>query len=171
FKHPVTGDDFIKRLIGLPGDTVQMRAGQGVLNGEVLTQEPAVNFEEVFDRQGPAGGLPRCSNMPLRVGDICLKERRTETLPGGRSYTVLDIDSVFAENTPLFTVPEGHYFFIGDNRDNSQDSRFPQTVGGVGFVPFENLVGRADRVIFSSAGRSMLAFWTWRSDRFFERLE
>jgi signal peptidase I len=60
---------------------------------------------------------------------------------------------------------------MGDNRDNSQDSRFSQNVGGVGYVPFENLVGRADRVIFSSAGKSMLAFWTWRSDRFFKGLE
>jgi signal peptidase I len=68
-------------------------------------------------------------------------------------------------------VPEGHFFFMGDNRDNSQDSRAPQSVGGVGFVPFENLIGRANHVVFSSAGRSMLYFWTWRSDRFFVGLE
>ena len=68
----------------------------------------------------------------------------------------------------VYTVPEGHYFFMGDNRDNSADSRLAQRAGGVGFVPFENLIGRADRIMFSSAGRSMLFFWTWRSDRFFE---
>ena len=67
----------------------------------------------------------------------------------------------------MFTVPEGHFFFMGDNRDNSTDSRVPQAARGVGMVPFEDLVGRADRVIFSSAGRSMLFFWTWRLDRFF----
>jgi signal peptidase I len=60
---------------------------------------------------------------------------------------------------------------MGDNRDNSGDSRFPRNVGGVGFVPFENLVGRADRVVFSSAGRWIPAFWTWRSDRYFKRLD
>jgi signal peptidase I len=57
---------------------------------------------------------------------------------------------------------------MGDNRDNSTDSRRRQQAGGVGFVPFENLIGRADRILFSSAGRSMLFFWTWRSDRFFK---
>jgi len=170
FKHPVTGDDFIKRLIGLPGDRVQMRDGALVLNGEPLPQRDAGTFEELYERQGPAGGFPRCQNS-VRPGDICIKERRIETLPGGREYTVLDIDANFAENTPAYTVPAGHYFFVGDNRDNSQDSRFPQTVGGVGFVPYENLVGRADRIVFSAAGRSMLAVWSWRGDRFFRSVE
>jgi signal peptidase I len=60
---------------------------------------------------------------------------------------------------------------MGDNRDNSTDSRFPQSIGGVGFVPFENLLGRADRVMFSSAGQRMVYFWTWRGDRFFEAID
>ena len=66
---------------------------------------------------------------------------------------------------------EEDYFFIGDNRDNSLDSRIGQVQGGVGFVPYENLVGRADRAMFSSAGRSMLFFWTWRSNRFFKAVQ
>jgi len=65
----------------------------------------------------------------------------------------------------------GQYFFMGDNRDNSMDSRYGQAVGGVGFVPAENLIGRADRIMFSAAGRSLLFFWTWRSDRFFKAVE
>ena len=104
-------------------------------------------------------------------GADCLKSRQIETLPNGRSHSILNIGDQRSDNTGVFTVPAGHYFFMGDNRDNSTDSRFPQAVGGVGFVPFENLIGRANRVVFSSAGRSMLAFWTWRSDRFFKRLE
>ncbi|MFD1911480.1 signal peptidase I [Halodurantibacterium flavum] len=171
FRHPVTGADFIKRLVGAPGDTVQMRDGVLYLNGEALPQEPAGTFEEVYERQGPLGTPPRCENAPVGEGDICTNTRLRETFPSGRSHTILNTDMSFADNTPLFTVPEGHYFFVGDNRDNSQDSRFPQAVGGVGFVPYENIIGRADRVVFSSAGRSMLYFWTWRSDRFFTRIE
>ena len=76
----------------------------------------------------------------------------------------------YGVNEPV-EVPAGSYFVMGDSRDNSQDSRFTQASGGVGFVPKENLIGRADRVIFSSAGRSMLYFWTWRPDRFFLKVD
>jgi len=172
FRHPVNGTDFIKRLIGMPGDTVQMRNGILYLNGEMVPQEPAGTFEEIYEKQGPMGQLPRCENGPVGEGGICTSSRFTETLPGGRTHNVLNIDADgFADNTDVFTVPPGHYFFMGDNRDNSQDSRFGQSVGGVGFVPAENLIGRADRIIFSSAGRSMLFFWTWRADRFFKAVE
>ena len=172
FRHPVNGTDFIKRLVGLPGDTVQMRAGVLYLNGEMVPQTPAGTFEEIYEKQGPLGQLPRCENGPVGQGGICTSSRATETLPGGRQHNVLNIDeNGFADNTDVFTVPAGHYFFLGDNRDNSQDSRFGQAVGGVGFVPAENLIGRADRIIFSSAGRSMLFFWTWRADRFFKAVE
>lgn len=172
FRHPVNGTDFIKRLVGLPGDTVQMREGVLYLNGEMVPQTPAGTFEEIYEKQGPLGQLPRCENGPVGEGGICTSSRATETLPGGRQHNVLNIDeNGFADNTDVFTVPAGHYFFLGDNRDNSQDSRFGQAVGGVGFVPAENLIGRADRIIFSSAGRSMLFFWTWRADRFFKAVE
>jgi signal peptidase I len=171
FRHPVTEADFIKRVMAVSGDRIQMRDGIVWLNGEPLPQEPAGIFEEVFERQGPLGQFPRCANAPVGEGGICMKERFRESLPDGRSYNVLNIDTSFSDNTSAFIVPEGHFFFMGDNRDNSQDSRAPQSVGGVGFVPFENLIGRANHVVFSSAGRSMLYFWTWRSDRFFVGLE
>jgi signal peptidase I len=87
------------------------------------------------------------------------------------THSILNIGNTQGDNTAVFTVPEGKYFFMGDNRDNSSDSRFSVQQHGVGFVPAENLVGRADRVIFSSAGRSILAFWTWRSDRYFKAIE
>jgi len=172
FRHPVTGADFIKRVIGTPGDRVQMRDGTLYLNDAALPQEPAGQFAEVYERQGSIGQFPRCENAPVGQGGTCLKSRYMEVLPDGRSYPVLNIeDRGFGDNTPAFTVPDGHFFFIGDNRDNSIDSRVPQNAGGVGMVPFDHLIGRANRVMFSSAGRSMLAFWTWRSDRFFHRLQ
>jgi signal peptidase I len=175
FRHPVNGSDFIKRLIGLPGDRVQMIDGRLLLNGEPVPTEPNGIFVEEYARQGSAGQLPRCANAPVGAGGDCEKPRFTETLPladgGTRTHDVLDIDMGFADNTPVFTVPQGQFFFLGDNRDNSQDSRFAQAVGGVGFVPFENLIGRADRIMFSSAGRSMFFFWTWRADRFFKAVE
>jgi len=171
FRHPVDGTDFIKRVIGLPGDRVQMRNGVLHINDQPVERVPAGQFVEEFAPQGPMRTRPRCANGVVGLGADCIKSRWRETLPEGRSYSTLDIGNQRADNTGIFTVPAGHYFFMGDNRDNSTDSRFPQAVGGVGFVPYENLIGRGNRVIFSSAGSSMLAFWTWRGDRFFKRLE
>ncbi|WP_062763026.1 signal peptidase I [Falsirhodobacter sp. alg1] len=172
FRHPVTGADFIKRLIGLPGDTVQLRNGVVFINGQEVPQTPAGTFTETYERQGPMGEYPRCSNSPVGDGGVCETERLTETLPNGVTHEILNIDSNgYADNTDVYQVPDGEYFFMGDNRDNSEDSRFSQAVGGVGFVPAEYLIGRADRIIFSSAGRSLLYFWTWRPDRFFKAVE
>ncbi|MBY5934508.1 signal peptidase I [Tateyamaria omphalii] len=171
FRHPVSGADFIKRVIGLPGDTVQVRDGQIILNGEPVPQEPAGTFTEVFDRQGPQGLLPRCESGAVGQGAACTKSRFIETFPNGEEHVVLNVAVQQSDNTPVYRVPEGHFFFMGDNRDNSSDSRLAQVAGGVGYVPFENLIGRADRIMFSSAGRSMLFFWTWRSDRYFKRIE
>ena len=173
FRKPSDTDvDFIKRLIGLPGDTIQMRDGRLWINGEEVPVAPAGDFVEVKELQGPQGLIPRCVNDPVAEGGDCIKQRFTETLPGGRSHDILNItDGSFADDTPTFTVPEGQYFFMGDNRDNSEDSRFPQEIGGLGFVPSEYLIGRADRIMFSSAGRSLLYFWTWRADRFFKAVE
>jgi signal peptidase I len=172
FRHPVNGQDFIKRVIGLPGDTVQMRDGILYINGEAAQLAAEAPFEETYERQGPAGHLPRCSNAPVGQGGTCEKDRFTELLPGGVAHSILNIeDGSRGDNTPEYVVPEDHVFVMGDNRDNSVDSRFPQSIGGVGFVPFENLLGRADRVIFSSAGQRMVYFWTWRADRFFEAID
>ena len=170
FRHPVTGRDYIKRLIGLPGDKVQIKDGEISINDQAVVTADAGIFVETYAPQGPFRSQPRCSNNPRKFGDNCEKLRLKSTLPDGRTF--FNLDTFKGENigNSIYNVPSGHYFFIGDNRDNSLDSRIGQVQGGVGFVPYENLVGRADRVMFSSAGRSMLFFWTWRSDRFFKAI-
>ncbi len=171
FRHPVNGSDFIKRVVGLPGDRIQMKGGVLYINGEPSPQEPAGEFIETFQRQGFEGTEPKCTNAPVGTGGTCVKERYIETFPGGEApHTILNVRQTRADDTGVYTVPPGHFFFMGDNRDNSTDSRVLPP-NGVGYVPFENLIGRADRVIFSSAGRSMFFFWTWRPDRFFEKIE
>ncbi len=171
FRHPTNGTDYIKRVIGLPGDTIQVKEGLLYINGELAPQVADGMFEEINAPQGPMRNRPRCETI-VGEGAICSKSRFIETLPNGRKHKVLNIDVNGAgDNTDIFTVPPEHYFFMGDNRDNSLDSRFSLATGGVGMVPAEFLIGRADRVMFSSAGNSMLYFWTWRSDRYFKAVE
>lgn len=159
FKHPRSNEDFIKRLIGLPGDRIQMRGGRLFLNEEEVPQARIDDFIEPIDPS-----RTRCIDKPTIGGEVvCAKEAWTETLPSGRSYTVLNADgnlSAATDNTRVFTVPEGQYFFMGDNRDNSNDSR-----QGVGFVPYENLVGRAEIIAISSDG-PFYEIWNWRWSRF-----
>lgn len=153
FKFP--GDnstDYIKRIVGLPGDTVRMQLGRLVINGDVVERERIEDFV-IRDHHGNV----------RRLG------RFVETLPNGVSYEILE-ESDFEryDNTALFRVPEGHYFMMGDNRDHSEDSR-----GSVGFVPFENMVGEAQVLFFSADGSARLwEVWRWpfaiRWDRLFE---
>lgn len=153
FKLPSDTDiDYIKRVIGLPGDRIMMRDGVLYINGE------AVKKERIEDYTDP-------SESGLRTA----VPQYLETLPNGVSYRVLDTEPLGeADNTEEYVVPEGHYFMMGDNRDNSQDSRYPR----VGYVPIENFVGRADIIFFSvSPDASLLEFWLWpfaiRWNRFF----
>jgi len=171
FLNPSDHQVFIKRLIGLPGDKIQMKAGVLYINEKAVPKTPDSVFIEGKAKQGPMGNWPRCSNHPVAFGGECEKKRFVETLPNGVKHATLDIVDEINDNTAVFTVPDGKYFFMGDNRDNSQDSRVSARIGGVGYVPFELLIGRADRIMFSSAGSSILAFWTWRSDRFFKAVE
>jgi signal peptidase I len=171
FRHPVDGRDFIKRLIGAPGDRIQMIDGVLQINDTPVQVVPAGTFTEIMEPQGPLGIRPACENGAVGLGAECTKSRSIETLPNGVSHSILNIGNRPTDNTGVFTVPEGQFFFMGDNRDNSTDSRVSPAARGVGFVERKDIVGRADRVMFSSAGRSMFAFWTWRSDRFYKALE
>lgn len=167
---PARGADRIGRLVGLPGDTVQMVDGRLVLNGQDVPQTPAGDFVQPKVQQGPAGAIPRCGNDPVAEGADCITARMTETLPNGRAYYVLNlIDGWLGDNTAPVTLPQDQFFLLGDNRDNAHDSRYDQTLGGAGLVAGANLVGRIDRVLFSAPGASLLSFWTWRSDRFMLR--
>jgi signal peptidase I len=171
FRHPARDEDLIKRVIGLPGDTVQMRGGRLYLNGAAVPVAPAGTFTETREPQGPFGDVPRCRAPEPAPGGACLKSRAVETLPGGPAHDILNIeDGGPGDDMPPVTVPADHVFVMGDNRDNSGDSRFRAGAGGVGLLPVDRLIGRADRVIFSSAGRSLFFVWTWRLDRFFHRI-
>jgi signal peptidase I len=171
---PHQRDDYIKRVIGLPGDLISVRAGTVYLNGQAIPKQkvadlvipaspnmvaaartegnPSPCYRTQFEEAAPGGGRQ------------CRYPQYRETLPGGKSYNVLDLDPDGpADDRDTVVVPQGHLFLMGDNRDRSADSRFPaQEGGGIGLVPEENLVGHALVSVFSTDGSAnWLLPWTW----------
>jgi len=148
--------DFIKRVIGLPGDRIQMQ------NGRLYINDKAVEMT----RRGDV-------TVPDNQGGFRTIARFDETLPNGVTHTILDeIENGPADDTPVYSVPEGHYFMMGDNRDNSEDSRYQEEVG---FIPVENLIGRADMILLSyDTSKSFFKFWEWpqnfRGDRWLKSI-
>ncbi len=162
FKHPVDGSDYIKRVIGLPGDTVQMVEGVLQLNGEPVEIEQVEDFIVPIQPQGRC----RLARFVTTLEDgsyACRYPQYRETLPSGVSYNILDFGYQPQDDTPPVTVPEGRMFLMGDNRDNSLDSRFPAEPGrGIGLVPEENLVAEASFMYWSTDGSAeWLLPWTW----------
>ena len=160
-KSPKSHDDWIKRVIGLPGDTVQMKNGQLWLNGAPVPKVPESPADIPVSANTDCVQFPQYRVTRADGSAICRYPRFRETLPGGRTYDVLDLAETPQDNTAPEIVPEGHLFMMGDNRDNSEDSRFPTFVGGLGMLPIENVVGRAEFITYSVDGSTTLNPLTW----------
>jgi signal peptidase I len=155
FKLPTDNStDYIKRVIGLPGDTIQMKQGQLYINGQEVPRKPIGDY---LYQEGDGAVIPM--------------KQYIETLPNGVDHRIIKIgDDGPLDNTQEYHVPSGDYFMMGDNRDNSQDSR---VLSAVGYVPAENLIGKAQFIFFSTDGSARLwEFWKWpfaiRYDRLFK---
>lgn len=175
FKAPPTARlDYIKRVIGLPGDIMAMQNGVLLLNGAPVPKTRIADLVIPVTPNMAAAAAAEGSPYPCfhpdftesdRSGNVsCHYPRYRETLPGGRSYEILDLlPGQPGDNMAPVTVPAGHVFLMGDNRDRSSDSRFPARDGGaIGIVPMENLIGKAQVSVFSTDGSAeWMLPWTW----------
>jgi signal peptidase I len=175
FKLP--GDvpvDWVKRVIGLPGDTVEVSNGILILNGRPVPRTGEGMLGVPVSPNSPCRVAPGATPQIVRVeGEaLCRYPVYRETLPNGHSYRILDqADDIRGDNFGPVTVPPGHLFLMGDNRDDSFDSRFAIDEGGIGLVPLENLVGKATLAFWSTDGSAhYLLPWTWFSALRIERI-
>ena len=155
FRHPANRSEvWVKRVVGLPGDRVQMREGRLWINGEQVARQRD-------------GSMLTGDSGETRVAAA----RYIETLPGGRAHPVLKLSSYnYFDNTPEVLVPAGHLFVMGDNRDNSADSRVPLSQGGVGLLPAADLIGRVESIVASwDLTMKDQPVWTWPSGLRFGR--
>ena len=156
FKTPENNrTDYIKRVIGLPGDKIEIKNGIIFINGSEILRKKLNDFIDTDNKT---------SNKRVRMYNEYFFNKE---------INILDItDNGIADNTQLFNVPENHFFVMGDNRDNSQDSRFISTVG---FIPYENLVGKAQFIFFSLENARFLQIWKWptsiRYERVFQKIQ
>jgi signal peptidase I len=175
------GQEWIKRVIGLPGDRVQLVNGAVYLNGVAVPRKRIADFvipvtanmiAAAAAEHGPSPCSPAGFEEKDRWGKrFCRYPRFHETLPNGKGYDVLDLFDSDADNSAVYDVPAGHLFVMGDNRDRSRDSRFAVENGGVGLLPMNNLVGKALVSYYSTTGSAvMLKPWTWPGAARFERI-
>jgi signal peptidase I len=162
---PDQSQDYIKRVIGLPGDLIEVRGGVVFINGTAVPKRRIADFVEPLTMNSACrtADAAQFRERATDGGERCRYPRYVETLPNGRSYQVLDLGTVTADDTEVYSVPAGHVFLMGDNRDRSADSRFPAVEGaGIGIVPQDNLIGRAWFTVFSTdGGASWILPWTW----------
>ena len=148
--------DVVKRVIGLPGDTIAVEGGQVILNGKPIPRQRINDVAIAVSPNSPCRVVPPAVAMvrPMTDGrNGCAYPAYRETLPSGRSYTVLDqVDTGFGDSFAPMTVPADHLFLMGDNRDDSLDSRYPVEAGGMGLVPIDRVVGRAELAFWSTDG-------------------
>tara|TARA_Y100001970_G_scaffold22757_1_gene26391 strand:- start:120 stop:848 length:729 start_codon:yes stop_codon:yes gene_type:complete len=156
FKTPENNrTDYIKRIIGLPGDKIQIKNGIIIINNSEIIRKRTDDFID-YDKN-----------------NTIERKRKYKEYFFNKEFEILDLtDNGIVDNTPIFSVPNNHYFVLGDNRDNSQDSRFINTVG---FIPSENLVGKAQFIFFSLQNSRFLEIWKWpkaiRYNRIFKKIE
>jgi signal peptidase I len=179
---PHERQDYIKRVIGLPGDLVQVKKGVVYLNGQAVPKKRIGDLlipvtQNMIDAARKEGEQSPCFRTQFETTGpggtaICRYPQYRETLPNGKSYNVLDLENSIADDTEVFVVPEGQLFLMGDNRDRSADSRFPAVDGaGIGMVPEKNLVGRALISVFSTDGSANWFLpWTWFTAARFNRI-
>ena len=151
FKTPTDNrTDYIKRVIGLPGDTIKIEKGSIIINDNLILRKKIVDFIENNENEK----IDRIRQYTEYFFDL--------------EYNVLDItDNGIVDNTALYTVPDNHFFVMGDNRDNSQDSRF---LNSIGYIPIENLVGKAQYIFFSLENSRFIEFWRWPKAIRYERI-
>jgi signal peptidase I len=167
FRDTVHGGYAAKRIVGLPGDEVAMLGGRLYLDGQAVEQRPGVMFHEVYEAQGQLGQRPLCANPDAGPGAYCLKPVQIETLPNGVTYDTLQIGAAAVDTTAPIVVSAGAYFVMGDNRDNSTDSRLDRAGGGYGSVLLADIVGRVEMILFSTAADDVMAPGTLRRSRLF----
>lgn len=155
--------DYIKRVIGLPGDTFEMRGGQVFLNGKAVKQEVQPDLQIPIDANSPCNGqdFPGSKDVDAEGNPVCFLPIIRETLPNGVSYDIIDLGPQYTDDVTPLIIPEGHVYLLGDNRDLSADSRVESPLGLDGSIPWENIGGRAELITFSLDGSTTFNPLSW----------